>query len=230
MRILLNRIASYARTDLCCRFVLANKRTFAQNVQKPSTNKAIYAKALVAGFTVGLGYEVFTIYKETDHHKEIQRQKPVVLTELPNFKIIRKITNPTDKSNLEIILFQYQTCPFCSKVRAFLDANSYSYSVVEVDAVLRQDIKWSPYKKVPLILVRNKDSKEYVQLTDSTAIVSILSSFSVDPTKPIIELAEIFPRVSYVNANGKKESDILNKYHVVYGDKVPKNITKDDLL
>lgn len=53
-----------------------------------------------------------------------------------------------------MILFQYRTCPFCCKVRAYLDARGISYEVVEVDAVLRQAIKWSGYKKVPIVLAK----------------------------------------------------------------------------
>lgn len=56
---------------------------------------------------------------------------------------------------------------FCSKVRSFLDYSGLSYSVVEVDAVLRQSIKWSSSKKVPTLLARTREGK-YVQLNDSS--------------------------------------------------------------
>lgn len=65
-----------------------------------------------------------------------------------------QIVNDGDDSGLKIVLFQFQTCPYCCKVRAFLDAHGLSYDVVEVDAVLRQSIKWSKYKKVPIMLVK----------------------------------------------------------------------------
>lgn len=61
---------------------------------------------------------------------------------------------PEDHSNLKLTLFQYQTCPFCCKVRAFLDYYGVSYDVVEVDPVLRQSIKWSEYKKVPILVAK----------------------------------------------------------------------------
>lgn len=57
---------------------------------------------------------------------------------------------------MHIVLFQYRTCPFCCKVRAYLDARGISYEIVEVDAVLRQAIKWSEYKKVPIMLVQTE--------------------------------------------------------------------------
>lgn len=105
--------------------------------------------------------------------------------------------------------------------------NSILYGF-QVDAVLRQDIKWSKYKKVPMLLARNKDGK-YVQLTDSSMIVSVLSSFLIDPSVDISELVKLYPSVSYMNDDGKKIHDILNKYHLIYGDKIPKNKSKDDL-
>lgn len=65
-----------------------------------------------------------------------------------------KIRIPGDSSGLKLTLYQYQTCPFCCKVRAFLDYYGISYDVVEVDPVLRQSIKWSMYKKVPILVAK----------------------------------------------------------------------------
>ena len=62
--------------------------------------------------------------------------------------------NDADTSDLQLTLFQYRTCPFCCKVRSYLDARGISYEIVEVDAVLRQAIKWSGYKKVPILLAK----------------------------------------------------------------------------
>lgn len=59
-----------------------------------------------------------------------------------------------DSSGLQLKLFQYQTCPFCCKVRAFLDYYGISYDIVEVDPVLRQAIKWSSYRKVPIVVAK----------------------------------------------------------------------------
>jgi len=33
---------------------------------------------------------------------------------------------------LDIVLYQYQTCPFCTKVRTFLDYHNIKYRMVEV--------------------------------------------------------------------------------------------------
>lgn len=49
-------------------------------------------------------------------------------------------------------LYQYQTCPFCCKTRAFLDYYGINYEVVEVNPLFRREIKFSKYRKVPFII------------------------------------------------------------------------------
>ena len=51
-----------------------------------------------------------------------------------------------------IKLYQYQTCPFCCKTRAFLDYYGINYEVVEVNPLFRREIKFSKYRKVPFIV------------------------------------------------------------------------------
>lgn len=51
-----------------------------------------------------------------------------------------------------LMLYQYQTCPFCCKTRAFLDYHGISYKVIEVNPLFRREIKFSKYRKVPFIV------------------------------------------------------------------------------
>lgn len=108
-----------------------------------------------------------------------------------------------------------------------MDYSGLSYEVVEVDAVLRQGIKWSPSKKVPLLLARTKDGR-YVQLDDSSMIISVLSSFLRDKSQDIGELAEFYPSISFIDEDGYKKADIMNKYFIMFQEKVS-NATKDVL-
>lgn len=71
----------------------------------------------------------------------------------------------------EIILYQYEVCPFCNKVRAFLDYHNLPYRVVEVNPLTKAELKWSDYKKVPVILIDGKQ-----QFNDSSAIISRLEA------------------------------------------------------
>lgn len=137
-----------------------------------------------------------------------------MLDKHPRVKIARKIHNPNDKSGLNITLFQYQTCPFCCKVRAFLDFNGISYNVVEVDGVTKKDLKWSESKKVPTLLVETKD-KRFLQLTDSSVIVSVLASYLRHPGQDVVELASFYPSISFYDDKGKKTTDIMNKYFLM---------------
>jgi microsomal prostaglandin-E synthase 2 len=75
-----------------------------------------------------------------------------------------------DARELEIVLYQYQTCPFCTKVRTFLDFHNIPYSVVEVDPLRKGEIAFSKYKKVPICVVQG------VQLTESSEIISTILS------------------------------------------------------
>ncbi|KAK6925298.1 Glutathione S-transferase, N-terminal [Dillenia turbinata] len=65
----------------------------------------------------------------------------------------------------EVVLYQYEACPFCNKVKAFLDYYDIPYKVVEVNPLSKKEIKWSDYKKVPILVVDGE------QLVDSSAII-----------------------------------------------------------
>ncbi|NP_001130206.1 uncharacterized LOC100191300 [Zea mays] len=69
-----------------------------------------------------------------------------------------------------VVLYQYQACPFCNKVRAFLDYHDIPYKVVEVNPLSKKELKWSDYKKVPILTVDGE------QLVDSSDIINILQS------------------------------------------------------
>ncbi|BAT77675.1 hypothetical protein LR48_Vigan09g033200 [Vigna angularis] len=68
----------------------------------------------------------------------------------------------------ELVLFQYQACPFCNKVAAFLDYYDIPFKVVEVNPINKKEIKWSDYKKVPILTVDGE------QMVDSSDIIDKL--------------------------------------------------------
>lgn len=174
---------------------------------------------MIVGAAAGGGYAAYKAIMEPrpTQHMEHEKHTPIVLDQHPRVKIIRKITNENDKSGLQITLFQYQTCPFCCKVRAFLDYHGISYNVVEVDAVRKRDLKWSTTKKVPTMLVQTND-KRYLQLNDSSVIVSVLASYLQKPGQDIVELASYYPNISYFDDRGKKTFETMNKYFLMCGE------------
>ena len=121
---------------------------------------------------------------------------------------------------MKLILFQYPTCPFCCKVRAFLDYYGISYDVVEVDPVLRQQTKWTTYRKVPILLA--KVDNGYQQLNDSSMIVSALTSYLHNKDPSLKETVKYYPIIEYDDADGKHQSEIMNRYFLMYKEKVPK--------
>lgn len=68
----------------------------------------------------------------------------------------------------EVVLYQYEACPFCNKVKAFLDYNNIPYKIVEVNPISKKEIKWSDYTKVPILKVNGE------QMVDSSDIIDKL--------------------------------------------------------
>ncbi|KAF3966016.1 hypothetical protein ACB098_04G068100 [Castanea mollissima] len=68
----------------------------------------------------------------------------------------------------DVVLYQYEACPFCNKVKAFLDYYDIPYKVVEVNPISKKEIKWSDYQKVPILMVDGE------QLIDSSVIIDKL--------------------------------------------------------
>ncbi|XP_058074032.1 uncharacterized protein LOC131222838 isoform X2 [Magnolia sinica] len=79
----------------------------------------------------------------------------------------------------EVVLYQYEACPFCNKVKSFLDYHDIPYKVVEVNPLSKKEIKWSDYKKVPILTVDGE------QLVDSSDIIEKLSH-RIHPEKQVL--------------------------------------------
>ncbi|MEQ2208528.1 Prostaglandin E synthase 2, partial [Xenoophorus captivus] len=107
----------------------------------------------------------------------------------------------------KMTLYQYKTCPFCSKVRAFLDFYGLPYEIVEVNPVMRQEIKWSSYRKVPILMV---DAE--LQLNDSSVIISSLRTLMISKEKSLSDIIRCYPEMKAVNDRGKEVTEYNNKY------------------
>lgn len=70
------------------------------------------------------------------------------------------------RAKSQVTLYQYQTCPFCNKVRAYLDMEKIPYTTVEVNPMNKAELKKvTEYKKVPVVVLNGQ------VLTDSTPIM-----------------------------------------------------------
>ncbi|CAJ0598878.1 unnamed protein product [Cylicocyclus nassatus] len=133
-----------------------------------------------------------------------------------NVLFSRKIVNENDRTNLHLRLFQYQSCPFCCKVRAFLDYYGFSYDVVEVNPVTKAELKFSKeYKKVPIL------STSAGTLTDSTLIISKLATFLASRSRTLSDVHELYPTV-IVPRDGQNIMDYPHKY-IVFPDGTSRN-------
>ncbi|KAK6115172.1 hypothetical protein DH2020_007441 [Rehmannia glutinosa] len=83
----------------------------------------------------------------------------------------------------DVVLYQYEACPFCNKVKAFLDYYDIPYKVVEVNPISKKEIKWSDYKKVPILMVDGE------QLVDSSDIINKLTK-KIHPDEAIDRVSE----------------------------------------
>lgn len=63
----------------------------------------------------------------------------------------------TNKKGIHVKLYQYHNCPFCCKVRAFLDYYGIDYEKVEVNPLMKREIKFSDYRKVPIVIVDGEE-------------------------------------------------------------------------
>lgn len=83
----------------------------------------------------------------------------------------------------DVVLYQYEACPFCNKVKAFLDYHDIPYKVVEVNPFSKKEIKWSDYKKVPILVVDGE------QLVDSSDIIDKLNHM-IHPKNSVVDEEE----------------------------------------
>lgn len=193
-----------------------------------------YGKLLGVGFGVGACVGAYYSY---EHYKKIST--PVsnpseggeyVLKEIPPyFKPARSIQVPTDTTGLKLTLYQYQTCPFCCKVRAFLDFYGFSYDVIEVNSVTRSQTKWTDYRKVPFLVIKFPNSERILQLKDSTMIISVLQSFLHNKSENMDNLVKCYPTLNYTDEEGDKRVEIMNRYFLMYGQHPPGR-TKEDIV
>lgn len=193
-----------------------------------------HARLVTVGFgmgaIVGGGY-MYDIYKKvtTPLANPSQGGDYILHHKPPTFNPARKIQIPTDLTGLKITLFQYQTCPFCCKVRAFLDYYGFSYDVIEVNSVTRTQTRWTDYRKVPFAVVELPGLDTVLQLKDSTMIISVLLSFLHNKTESLQDLMKCFPTVAYTDEEGEKRIEIMNRYFLMYGQHPPGR-SKEDIV
>ncbi|XP_061625169.1 prostaglandin E synthase 2 isoform X2 [Phyllopteryx taeniolatus] len=155
-------------------------------------------RALSCAFLVGGGvglYHTFKFYWDQQRHLAQEQAQAA------------PAGGASPSASPSLTLYQYQTCPFCSKVRAFMDYHGLAYRVVEVNPVMRREIKWSTYRKVPILMV-----DEHLQLNDSSVIISSLKTYLVSKGSSMSDILRCYPELKSVNDSGKEVTEYSNKY------------------
>eukprot|EP00118_Oscarella_pearsei_P007049 m.33305 g.33305 ORF g.33305 m.33305 type:complete len:266 (+) comp31799_c0_seq5:129-926(+) len=111
-------------------------------------------------------------------------------------------------SSQAIKLYQYQTCPFCCKVRAFLDYQGIPYEKVEVNPLFKKELKFVTTKKIPLAVVQG------TQIHESSLIISILKSWSLG-SRSLEETMACYPEIRSKDKKGQEQVEYGNKYEVM---------------
>ncbi|XP_078082350.1 prostaglandin E synthase 2 [Mustelus asterias] len=209
--------ASYVRVGRLCAGFLAFNKACSWQALAPQPGSRLYGKgrglqeklggslrvgstalsfAFVLGGTLGL-------YHTLKHHLQQERQH----AEQPDTK--------KSSADLSLTLYQYKTCPFCSKVRAFLDFHSLPYEIVEVNPILRKEIKFSGYRKVPILI---GDDGEKVQINDSSVIISAVKTYLLSRHKDLTRVLSYYPEMKSKDEKGKDVFEYNNKYWVMLED------------
>jgi microsomal prostaglandin-E synthase 2 len=81
--------------------------------------------------------------------------------------LVRQIPQGLDLHMSQVTIYQYESCPFCRKVRSILDYARVPYEIVEVHPLTKAETKSfaGDYGKVPILRV------DGVQMRDSSKIV-----------------------------------------------------------
>lgn len=183
----------------------------------------LLALGTAAGALLGVGYAWRKSQSRANQLPiaNINTGNDLLFAEPPPVDVVaKKFHNPADDSGLQLTLYQYQPCPFCKKVRAFLDYQGLSYQVVEVNPVTKKQMSWTSYKKVP-VLVATLGPGQHQQLNDSSVIISTLYSYLIDGQRDLLRNVKCYPTMEFHDDDGKRRTDIMNRYFIMFGDTEP---------
>lgn len=146
-----------------------------------------HPKKIALAVAVGTGAAYMSSKAGGDEKAKVPPPPPFNLNDYTGFKDLADF-----KENQDITLYQYETCPFCNKVRAFLDYSKIRYKVVEVNPLTKAEKKSNPIlagtNEVPVLVINGH------VLLDSTPIIKnlneIMNHYRTNKEKHIISKEE----------------------------------------
>jgi len=93
----------------------------------------------------------------------------------PKPELVEEIPKGVSPESSTVHLYQFESCPFCRKVRSCLDYSKIPYEIVEVHPLNKAETKAiaPDYKKVPILRIDTADGQQ-LQLRDSKTIIRAL--------------------------------------------------------
>lgn len=61
-------------------------------------------------------------------------------------------------------------------------------------------------------------------------IISSLASHMADPEQDLLKIAKYYPQVDFQDMDGKKGSEIMNRYFLMFGEKEPTGRSKESIV
>lgn len=78
---------------------------------------------------------------------------------------------------LKITLYQYETSPYSSQLRSYLDYFGFKYEFIEVDPYTQVELKAITRRpKIPILVLEDEKSQKKWYLTNSSSTMSALES------------------------------------------------------
>jgi len=88
------------------------------------------------------------------------------------------------KFPLKITLYQFDRCPYCEQVRAYLDFFGFNYEVVDVDPKSKREVKaFTKQVALPICLLEDDANDKKWYLTNATTIISALETLRNEDEK-----------------------------------------------
>ncbi len=130
--------------------------------------------------------------------------------------MIFKIEHTNSKySNFPLTLhvYQYESCPYCSQIRAYLDYFGFNYYLTEVDSYSKHEIiKFTKARTLPIVVIQDKKNKKRWHLANSTAVISALESLRNDKRDNYVNILNLYLPV--LKGNSINNAHNPYKYHV----------------
>lgn len=87
--------------------------------------------------------------------------------------------------------------------------------------MLRTELKFSSYRKVPILLASAVSS---MQLNDSSVIISSIKTFLVSRRKSLEEIVSYYPAITATNDQGKEVTEYQNRYWLMLDEQETKQL------